>query len=1178
MRERERAAQIVRFWRTIEMFSPQGVPKLSPPGELQRSTQLVLDVAPNEPAPWEVPHPVARRRPREGKTWQFTVYGGLYDVAAARAALVTAFGEDSVPTDARGSDGETALFAFTLDAAGCLVENSATLSACAWAISRLKSPGPDNPEWLDGFARHEREFAMALNKLVPAKRDSGLAGNGAVKSVLATVGKAVGEQAKSAAKDAVAAGAKATGAAVTTAVGAGLGSVAGPVIGGIAGVVAGTFAEKLLTPRGPEVPAKTRGDGATDGNRAETTVPRLAITASALHTFVSELVAALGIGDVLGARGVRVFCVQVPASRADQAGEQNFLNSFIAADLAAIEDAVRSGDAGDGLMTYLADRPAADRVDVRAGREPLIGGAAPDRIPGGRWPAAVTRPLVISQQFAVNQILSELSDSAGLFAVNGPPGTGKTTMLRDVLAAIVVERASRLAALQAPLDAFTTVIERVELGATYSPAVRGLRAELTGFEIVVATASNDAAENVTAEIPALGAVRGAEDEALAVDYFTDLASHILGDSAWGLVAAALGNMKKRSGFASRFWWGDGAHQAADDVDEPGTPEPHSAEEVSAAEADSSEGDEEAGSVGLLDLLKQVRADPDIVEDWAIAVTAFTDAQTEVRRLAAARQVAADAIAEFASRHDAVRRAESRLRQSRTACDQLTNDLRHATGVWHDVDRTFQQADQEYQDWPNHRPGCWVSLSTGFRAGKAWDAQHAELRKTRDSLKAARTHWGDVAAGHKAALSEAVLQNRRNENVLGDARQALADVQARIEAAQAQWPTTVPFGADIADEAAFQLHAPWADPEFTTARNKLFLAALRLHKTFLLTAEPYARGNLAVIASAIRGTLKTNVKPQTLLAAWQTLFLVVPMISTTFASLPRLFAGLGSECFGWLFIDEAGQATPQQAVGGLWRCRRAVIVGDPQQLEPIVTLPLPAQHALRRHHDVHEQWTPENTSTQRVADRHARHGTALPEPDGGTVWVGAPLRVHRRCDRPMFEISNTIAYGGDLMIYGTHHDGELAGQNTWIDIRSGQSQGNWIPAEGEALIKVLTDLARDRVEPRQIRVISPFRDVVRGSKDIITERFGHDERIRTFVNKNVGTVHTVQGQEADVVILVLGSKPSSAGARNWASQKPNLLNVAVSRAKHRLYVIGNYDNWKRLRYFTTLAATILTQPE
>jgi superfamily I DNA and/or RNA helicase len=319
--------------------------------------------------------------------------------------------------------------------------------------------------------------------------------------------------------------------------------------------------------------------------------------------------------------------------------------------------------------------------------------------------------------------------------------------------------------------------------------------------------------------------------------------------------------------------------------------------------------------------------------------------------------------------------------------------------------------------------------------------------------------------------------------------------------------------------------------------------------------------------------KSEVRPGALQAAWQTLFLVVPMVSTTFASLHRLFDGLGREALGWLFVDEAGQATPQLATGGLWRCRRAVIVGDPQQLEPIVTLPLPAQHALRGHYRVDEEWTPDGTSVQRVADRLARYGTYLPEPDGEhRVWVGAPLRVHRRCDRPMFDVSNRIAYGGDLMIYGTADRGVFPGTNAWIDVRSSQSDDKWVPEQGRALQALLSELSATGVSARDIRVISPFRKVVSGSKDSATEVFDWE-----FAKDNVGTVHTVQGQEADVVVLVLGTSPENVRSRDWAAAKPNLLNVAVSRAKRRLYVIGNRESWQELPNFRVLAQALPVRP-
>ena len=190
-----------------------------------------------------------------------------------------------------------------------------------------------------------------------------------------------------------------------------------------------------------------------------------------------------------------------------------------------------------------------------------------------------------------------------------------------------------------------------------------------------------------------------------------------------------------------------------------------------------------------------------------------------------------------------------------------------------------------------------------------------------------------------------------------------------------------------------------------------------------------------------------------------------------------------------------------------------------------------------------------------------------------VWVGTPLRVHRRCDRLMFGISNQIAYDG-LMVFGTPDRPAFPDRDAWCDIRSATSDGHWIPAEGEELRSVLSQLRDAGVAAAQIRVISPFRMVVSQAMKVHESIFPDvSQQVR---QKWVGTVHTMQGKEADVVILILGGDPDRPGARGFATREPNLLNVAVTRAKRRLYVIGNRGTRGNEPYLDVLAARIPTR--
>jgi hypothetical protein len=62
------------------------------------------------------------------------------------------------------------------------------------------------------------------------------------------------------------------------------------------------------------------------------------------------------------------------------------------------------------------------------------------------------------------------------------------------------------------------------------------------------------------------------------------------------------------------------------------------------------------------------------------------------------------------------------------------------------------------------------------------------------------------------------------------------------------------------------------------------------------------------------------------------------------------------------------------------------------------------------------------------------------------------------------------------------------------------------------------------------------------------------------------------------LFVLGTDPSPGkGARDWAAHPVNLLNVAVSRARCRLFVIGSHTEWSGAPNFGELAARLPRHP-
>ena len=293
------------------------------------------------------------------------------------------------------------------------------------------------------------------------------------------------------------------------------------------------------------------------------------------------------------------------------------------------------------------------------------------------------------------------------------------------------------------------------------------------------------------------------------------------------------------------------------------------------------------------------------------------------------------------------------------------------------------------------------------------------------------------------------------------------------------------------------------------------------------------------------------------ASWDWINLAIPVISSTFASFGKMCKNLDKNSLGHLFIDEAGQALPQASVGAIFRSKSVMVVGDPEQIKPVFTLEPKVLGIFKEHFRVSEKYLSDFASTQTLVDDASQYGYYRESDKTDSSWVGIPLWVHRRCEYPMFTISNRISYK-NMMVQGNPSYGKTG----WYDIK-GNAYDKYVKEQGEFLLNVIQGMINkdsriiDKDGKDIIYVISPFANVAFQLAEKL-DKIHFTRRDANGKPTNVGTVHTFQGKEAPIVFLVLGADKQSIGAASWAVSEPNMMNVAATRAKEEFYIVGDKE--------------------
>jgi len=267
----------------------------------------------------------------------------------------------------------------------------------------------------------------------------------------------------------------------------------------------------------------------------------------------------------------------------------------------------------------------------------------------------------------------------------------------------------------------------------------------------------------------------------------------------------------------------------------------------------------------------------------------------------------------------------------------------------------------------------------------------------------------------------------------------------------------------------------------------------------------------------------------------------------------------------VIIDEASQCEIPTVIPALFRAKTAVVVGDPMQFSPIITLSKTRNQALMNKHRI----TDISLQKYNYIDNNIFNIASIVESKN------VQLKDHFRCNLDVATFFNNTFYNKTLRVCTDHNSLKVplnykAGL-IWKDICTTIS-GPYCKEELDEVVKFVADLNTSNFEGT-IGVITPFKKQAERINDAIFSQINKRFLIKTsFIS---ATAHRFQGDERDVIILSLCYQEGLPKGHKWLladHENRNLMNVATSRAKALLYIIGNKELCKnsQIQHLTKLA--------
>lgn len=259
-------------------------------------------------------------------------------------------------------------------------------------------------------------------------------------------------------------------------------------------------------------------------------------------------------------------------------------------------------------------------------------------------------------------------------------------------------------------------------------------------------------------------------------------------------------------------------------------------------------------------------------------------------------------------------------------------------------------------------------------------------------------------------------------------------------------------------------------------------------------------------------------------------------------------------FDLLVVDEASQCDIASAIPLLYRAHRVVVIGDPMQLRHISRLSKSQDQQLLSKHALIDDFAGWAYSTRSLFDL----ASSLCKSEDIIS-----LRDHHRSHADIIEFSNAEFYGNNLRVATNYnwlrrpYKDEPAVR--WVNVRGNTVRpgigGAVNEIEAQAVVEEIRRLISQGYQG-SIGVVSPFRAQANRIRDLVYVDDSLSARIGN-CDFLADTVHKFQGDERDVIIFSpVVSADISNGALGFLRNTPNLFNVAITRARSALIVVGD----------------------